>query len=112
MVQVSSVPCGGFPVAVRYLDVTPDILADEAAREAPATYPAGDVWRSYLVRVLPAADPASASAVAARLLCAGTGEPAALAHAHAMRRAGLAGGDVRRARFWAEVAACIAADEA
>ena len=113
MVQTSSIPCTGYNVAVLFPDVEPEVLAVEAASEARLVggLPAADAWQTYLRRVLPSPEGRSSREMAKSLLRAGAGQFAALAHANLMRRNAIAGGDVRRARFWADVASCIARDE-
>ncbi len=98
-------PCSGFPVALMFPDVEPEVLAHEAMREAnrPRRPGAGD-WHAYLHRALPALERHVAAEMARALLGAGTGVAGSRAHADRMRRQAIAAGAVHRARFWADVA--------
>lgn len=98
-------PCTGFPMAVLYPDVEPEVLAREAANEASrVSRQTGTPWHSYLRRVLPALEHSEPVEMAQALLAAGTGPDATRTHALRMRRQAVAAGDVHRARFWADVA--------
>jgi hypothetical protein len=112
MAEPSSFSSSGFNIGVLFADVPPEVLADEAEDEVRrAMLPAADPWHEFVRRVLPASEARSATEAARDLLRDG-GEVAALGRANVMRRTALAGGDVRRARFWADVAATIARGEA
>ena len=97
-----SQPCLGYPVAVSFPDVEPEVLAREAAHEAGRAARPG-AGQSYLGRVLPALERNGPTDMAYALLAAGTGPQASRAHAERMRRQALAAGAVGRARFWADV---------
>jgi hypothetical protein len=102
------VPCPAFPMSVVFPDVDPEILEREAETDAHRTSPSGAGHRDgYLHRVLPALEQNEAGDMAHGLLAAGTGAIAARSHAETMRRRAIAYGSVRRARFWANVAAEI-----
>ena len=100
-------PCPGFPAAVMFPDVEPEVLAREAASEAVRAGRPG-AWNVYLHRVLPALESSAPGEMAQALLVAGPGLEASRAHAERMRRQAIAAGAVRRARFWADVAEAIA----
>lgn len=103
-----SPPCPGFPVAINFIDVAPEVLADEDAREHhDGAVPASPVWQVFMRRVLPALDCGSARDMAQALLASGTDETAATTHSETMRRRALAAGDVRNARFWDDVTTWI-----
>jgi hypothetical protein len=103
-----SSPCPGFPVAINFTDVEPEVLADEEARERHRQgLPPAPAWHAYLRRVLPALERGSAVEMAQALLAAGTAEDAAITHSETMRRRALAAGEVRRARFWDDVTSSI-----
>jgi len=98
--------CPRFPVSVLFPDVEPEVLASEAAHEATrASRP--NAGHLYLHRVLPALERHEAGAMAQALLSGGPGPHASRSHAERMRRQAIASGDVRRARFWADVAEAL-----
>jgi hypothetical protein len=98
-------PCRGFPVAVLFPDVEPEVLAREAANEARrASRTGAGAWHAYLRRVLPAMERSAAGDMAQALLTTGSGPHAARAHARRVRRRVIAAGAAHRARFWADVA--------
>ena len=109
MPQMShSTPCLGFPVPVMFTDVDPDVLADEEATEQHRyVVRENGAWQTYMRRVLPAMERGSSAEMAQALLDAGTDDAAAIIHSKSMRRRALATGDVRRARFWADVTDAI-----
>jgi hypothetical protein len=102
-------PCPGFPVAVSFQDVDPEILAREDAHEAGRTArPGAGAWDTYLRRVLPALERNAAEDMAQALLSFGTSPQDSHDHADRMRRRALADGSASRARFWADVGTAIA----
>ena len=85
-------PCPAFPVAVRFPDVGPEVLAREAASEASRVVrPDASLWHAYLRRVVPDAgiraterhDPAD---MARAVFAGGTGATGLRTHATRMRR--------------------------
>jgi len=102
--SVLIVPCPGFPIALLFPDVEPEVLAREAANEASRAGRPGAAWHSYLRRAVPALESNAAGEMAQALLAAGTGATASRSHALRMRRQAIAAGAVHRARFWADVA--------
>lgn len=101
-------PCRGFGVAVLFPDVEPDVLANEDAFEGRRCSATGvGAWQNFMRRVLPAMERSAPADLAEGLLAAGQSAGQARAHAAAMRRRAIAGGDVVRARFWAEVTAAL-----
>ena len=102
-----SQPCLGYPVAVSFPDVEPEVLAREAAHEAGRAARPGE-GQSFLHRVLPALERNVPADMAYALLAAGTGAHASRAHAERMRRQAIAAGAVGRARFWADVSEALA----
>lgn len=100
----SAQPDQGFQAEVRFADVPPDVLAQEAARERRAAVPAPQTaWAAYLGRVLPSERESSAEASTDALMAATLNPLTARAHAAAIRRQALAMGDLQRVRFWDDV---------
>ena len=100
-------PCTGYPVAVLFPDVEPEVLAREVAHEASRAERPG-AESSYPRRALLALERRAAGEMAQTLLAAGTGIPASRAHAERMRRHAIAAGAIHRARFWADVTEALA----
>ena len=93
-----------------YSDVTPDVLArEEASEQRRGAAASGNVWQSYLRRVLPALERRLGGEMAEALLTAGYPPAAARAQASAMRRRAMAAADVGQVRFWADVGEALAA---